>query len=128
MSAISPVLAAVDFSDESRRAARRAALVASEQGARLELLHVVSSASAATMSWQRVSGTPYRAKIPNEIGRPWAAEIPALTTLAEAPIRVAFPPSVPANIMATKTGSVVSGQSVKAGPRAISGTSSAATK
>ena len=49
MSAISPVLAAVDFSDDSRRAARRAALVASEQGARLELLHVVSSASAATL-------------------------------------------------------------------------------
>jgi nucleotide-binding universal stress UspA family protein len=43
------VLAAVDFSDDSRRAARRAALVASEQGARLELLHVVSNASAATL-------------------------------------------------------------------------------
>ena len=37
------VLAAVDFSEDSRRAARRAALIAGEQGARLELLHVHAS-------------------------------------------------------------------------------------
>jgi nucleotide-binding universal stress UspA family protein len=49
MSAIDPVLAAVDFSDDARRAAHRAALVAAEQGARLEILHVLSNASAASL-------------------------------------------------------------------------------
>ncbi len=49
MSAIDPVLAAVDFSDDARRAARRAALVAAEQGARLELLHVLSNASVTSL-------------------------------------------------------------------------------
>jgi len=43
------VLAAVDFSDDSLRAARRAALVAAQLQARLELLHVVSPASRATL-------------------------------------------------------------------------------
>ena len=70
----------------------------------------------------------YALRILKEIGLPCDAEIPALTTLAEAPMRVALPPRVPPNIMATKTGSVSAGQSVKAGPSAISGTSSAATK
>ena len=49
MSAFDPVLAAVDFSDDARRAAHRAALVAVEQGARLELLHVLSNTSAASL-------------------------------------------------------------------------------
>lgn len=49
MSAFDPVLAAVDFSDDARRAASRAAVVAAEQGARLELLHVMSNASAASL-------------------------------------------------------------------------------
>lgn len=49
MSALGKVLAAVDFSDDARRAAWRAALVAAEQGAPLELLHVLSNASAATL-------------------------------------------------------------------------------
>ena len=43
------VLAAVDFSDDSLHAARRAALVAAQLQARLELLHVLSSASHATL-------------------------------------------------------------------------------
>ena len=64
----------------------------------------------------------------NPTGRPCAAQIPALTMLAEAPIRVALPPRVPANIIATNTGRVVSGQVVNAGPSASSGTSSARTK
>jgi nucleotide-binding universal stress UspA family protein len=49
MSAFDPVLAVVDFSDDSRRAASRAALVAAEQGAGLGLLHVLSNASAASL-------------------------------------------------------------------------------
>lgn len=43
------VLAAVDFSDDARRAAWRAALVAAEQGARLELVHVMNRASASAL-------------------------------------------------------------------------------
>jgi len=43
-------------------------------------------------------------KVTNETGLPWDAQIPVLTTLAEAPIRVALPPKVAANIMSTKTG------------------------
>lgn len=49
MNAFDPVLAAVDFSDDARRAAHRAAVVAAEQGARLGLLHVMSNASAASL-------------------------------------------------------------------------------
>lgn len=49
MSSIDPVLVAVDFSDDARRAAHRAAVVAAEQGARLGLLHVLSNASAASL-------------------------------------------------------------------------------
>jgi nucleotide-binding universal stress UspA family protein len=49
MIAIDPVLAAVDFSDDARRAASRAAFLAAEQGARLDLLHVLSNASAASL-------------------------------------------------------------------------------
>lgn len=49
MSAFDPVLAAVDFSDDARRAASRAAMVAAEQGARLGLLHVLSNASASSL-------------------------------------------------------------------------------
>ena len=49
MSAFDPVLAAVDFSDDARRAATRAAIVATEQGARLKLLYVLSNASAASL-------------------------------------------------------------------------------
>ncbi len=49
MSAFDPVLAAVDFSDDARRAATRATLVAAEQGARLGLLHVLSNASASSL-------------------------------------------------------------------------------
>lgn len=45
MKAISSVLAAVDFSADSRRAALRAAFIAAEQKARLELLHVMSESS-----------------------------------------------------------------------------------
>ena len=69
-----------------------------------------------------------RAKVPKEMGLPCEADIPAPTTLAEAPMRVAFPPRVPANIIATNTGSVDSGQEVNAGPSAISGTNCAATR
>lgn len=43
------ILAAVDFSEDSRRAAFRAALVAREQGAKLELLHVLGRAGAFTI-------------------------------------------------------------------------------
>jgi len=49
MNPFDPVLAAVDFSDDARRSAHRAATVAAEQGARLELLHVLSNASAASL-------------------------------------------------------------------------------
>ena len=59
---------------------------------------------------------------------PCAAQMPTATTLAEAPIKVALPPRVPPNIMAMNRGKVVSGQSVKPGPSAISGTASAATR
>lgn len=53
------VLAAVDFSDDSLHAARRAALVAAQLQARLELLHVLSSASQATLrNLLRSSGAP----------------------------------------------------------------------
>lgn len=43
------ILAAVDFSEDSRRAAWRAALVAREQGAKLELLHVLGRAGSFTI-------------------------------------------------------------------------------
>lgn len=49
MNAISPVLAAIDFSDGALRAARRAARLAQEQGARLELLHVLSNSTASSL-------------------------------------------------------------------------------
>lgn len=49
MKPLSPIVAAVDFSDDARRAAGRAALLAAGQGARLELLHVMSNASATTL-------------------------------------------------------------------------------
>jgi nucleotide-binding universal stress UspA family protein len=53
------VLVAVDFSDDSLHAARRAALVAAQLQARLELLHVMSPASHATMrNLLRSSGVP----------------------------------------------------------------------
>ncbi len=45
MKALHTIVAATDFSDESRYAAERAALVAQEQGARLTLLHVLSGSS-----------------------------------------------------------------------------------
>jgi len=43
------LIAAVDFSEDSRRAACRAALVAAEQGAKLELLHVPGRQAASTL-------------------------------------------------------------------------------
>ena len=43
-------------------------------------------------------------------------------------MRVALPPNVAPNIMATNTGRVEAGQSVKSAPNASSGTSSAVTK
>jgi len=43
MSPVRSLLAGIDFSDDSRRAAGRAAALASEQGARLDLLHVMSA-------------------------------------------------------------------------------------
>lgn len=53
------VLAAVDFSGDSLHAARRAALVAAQLQARLELLHVLSSASHATLrNLLRLSAAP----------------------------------------------------------------------
>ncbi|MGE0356264.1 MAG: universal stress protein [Burkholderiales bacterium] len=45
MKTITSVLAAVDFSADSRRAAHRAALIAGRHKARLELLHVMSESS-----------------------------------------------------------------------------------
>lgn len=43
MTAITNILAATDFSDDARNAARRAANLAAEHGARLQLLHVMQS-------------------------------------------------------------------------------------
>jgi hypothetical protein len=67
--------------------------------------------SSETTIWQNVKGSPYRMNLTKVTELPWEAHIPALTTLAEAPMRVAFPPKVPANIMATKTGRQRTGQS-----------------
>ena len=41
MTSIKTILAATDFSDDARNAARRAARLATEHGARLQLLHVM---------------------------------------------------------------------------------------
>lgn len=55
---------------------------------------------------------------------PWPAQMPALTTLADAPIRIALPPRVVPNIMAMKMmGWVAAGQSVKPAASAISAAS-----
>jgi len=45
MKPIRSLLAATDFSDDAQNACRRAALIAREQGATLELLHVINSTS-----------------------------------------------------------------------------------
>ena len=45
-------------------------------------------------------------------GLPWLAQMPAATSVAEEPMRVALPPSVPPNIMPAKMGSEADGQSV----------------
>lgn len=45
MTSIKSILAAVDFSEDSRQAASRATMLASEHGARLELLHVINDVS-----------------------------------------------------------------------------------
>lgn len=49
MSAMQSFLVGIDFSDDSRRAAGRAAALAGEQGARLDLLHVMSGPSIASL-------------------------------------------------------------------------------
>ena len=45
------------------------------------------------------------------MGLPWRALMPAATSVAEEPIRVTLPPSVPPNIMPANTGSDAAGQS-----------------
>jgi nucleotide-binding universal stress UspA family protein len=49
MSTMRSFLVGIDFSDDSRRAAGRAAVLAGEQGARLDLLHVMSGPSLASL-------------------------------------------------------------------------------
>ena len=58
---IASVIVAVDFSDHARHAADRAAMLAVEQGAQLELLHVISGSSLDSL--RKWSGAPPDAEV-----------------------------------------------------------------